>query len=80
MNDLLFKTGFPDQEDSPLFKIPQAAVQQAAGTTAGAFGEVLLVNQANLQSAHRSITDNSRADNAPTDDQHIEGICAQLRP
>ena len=87
MDDLFFDAGFVNQADAALGKVTNAAVEQAAGTAAGAGGKIVLFDQAGAQPAHRRVPNDARADDAAADDEQVERffnerrnrLCAMVR-
>jgi hypothetical protein len=59
MNNLLFHARLPHQAEAPLGQIPHAAMKQAAGATAGAEREIVLLNQSNPQTSHGRVAGHS---------------------
>ena len=54
VDDGFLHAGFADEADATLRQITQPAVQQAAGPAAGAKGKIVLLHQADAQSAQHA--------------------------
>src|SRR5690349_2636997 len=77
VDDLLFYARFADETDTTLREVAQPAVQQAARAAAGPEGEVVLLDEADSQPAHRGIARNAGADDAAPDDEDVERLGAE---
>ena len=69
--------GLADQPEFELLEVAQAAVDQLAGTAAGAGGPVASFQQRGRQPARRRVERASGADHAAADDNDVEGLALQ---
>ena len=70
----LLAAGLVDQSEAALGQVAQAAVQQPAGSAAGAEGQIVLLDQPDAQAAHGRIAGDARPDDPAADHQHVEHI------
>ncbi len=67
-----FVQGFVDQVEVAVFQVAQAAVDELGRETAGAGGEVALVDQSDAQAAQHGVQRDAGAGDAAAEDEQIE--------
>jgi hypothetical protein len=70
--------GFQHQAKIAGFQVAQAAMDQAAGSRAGAGAEVVLVYQHHPEPTHRRVAGDSGAGYAPADHQDVGRLRREL--
>src|SRR5581483_815535 len=76
--DLALSQVLAHEAEIELFQIAQAAMNQARGAGGGPIPEILPLEQGDAQTAQSGIPRDPASDDAPADDDEIEGLARQL--
>lgn len=76
--EIAFAAGFGDEGELTMFEIAEAAVDEFAGTTGSAGGEVGLLDQGDAKTTERGVTRDAGAENTAANDQQVKRGAGQL--